>query len=133
MLRRLIAKRILGVVFVTRGGDSADDPLQGVRDALAVGWSIILFPEGTRSLTGEIAPFRSGLYRLSQEFPGVRLIPVYLSGFMRAMPKGRFLPVPINCDVSFGDPLSGTSALPKDEFLAVARSAVINLQHCVQG
>lgn len=130
--RRFIANRVLGVVYVTRKGEG-EDPLQLVRDALASGWSIIIFPEGTRSQTGEIGPFKSGLYWLSREFPQVQLVPVHLSDLMRAMPKGKLLPVPINCSVSFGDAVPGATQLDKEAFLTMARDAVIKLQNSVRG
>jgi 1-acyl-sn-glycerol-3-phosphate acyltransferase len=131
-MRRFIANRVLGVVYVTRKGEG-EDPLQLVREALASGWSIIIFPEGTRSQTGEIGPFKSGLYWLSHEFPEVKLVPVHLSDLMRAMPKGKLLPVPINCSVSFGDAVPGAAQLDKEAFLTTARDAVIKLQNSVRG
>ncbi|WP_321813019.1 MULTISPECIES: lysophospholipid acyltransferase family protein [unclassified Paraburkholderia] len=132
-MRRFIANRVLGVVYVTRKSAEGEDPLQLVRDALASGWSIIIFPEGTRSQNGEIGPFKSGLYWLSREFPEVQLVPVHLSDLMRAMPKGKLLPVPINCSVSFGDAVPGAAELDKETFLATARDAVIKLQNSVRG
>jgi 1-acyl-sn-glycerol-3-phosphate acyltransferase len=98
-----------------------------------MGWSIIIFPEGTRSQTGEIGPFKSGLYWLSREFPEVQLVPVHLSDLMRAMPRGKLLPVPINCSVSFGDAVPGAAQFDKEAFLTMARDAVIKLQNSVRG
>ncbi|WP_322028435.1 lysophospholipid acyltransferase family protein [Paraburkholderia sp. J76] len=132
--RRFIANRVLRVVYVNRQGTASDDdPLRLVRTALTAGWSIIIFPEGTRSLDGEIGPFKSGLFWLSREFPEARLVPVYLSNLMRAMPKGKLVPVPLNCDVSFGDPVPGATGLDKDVFIAQARGALVNLQDSVRG
>lgn len=131
-IRRFIANRVLRVVYVARQGAEGEDPLQAVRAALAAGWSIIIFPEGTRSQSGEIGPFKSGLYWLSSEFREVQLVPVYLSDLMRAMPKGKFLPVPINCQVSFGEPVPTARKHTRDEFLTAARDAVVHLQTSVR-
>lgn len=120
-LRRFVANRVLNVVYVTRHAAAGEDPLESVREALASGSSIIIFPEGLRNQSGEIGPFKSGLYWLSREFPGVSVVPVYLSGLLRAMPKGRLLPVPINCQVAFGDAIPGASAFEKNEFIEMAR------------
>ena len=49
----------------------------------------IVFPEGTRSLMGEVGPFKSGLYHLSRARPDVELVPVYLENLNRILPKGR--------------------------------------------
>ncbi|HEX7683778.1 MAG TPA: lysophospholipid acyltransferase family protein [Trinickia sp.] len=131
--RRFIAHRVLDVVFVERKHEGGGDPLERVKEALAAGSSLIIFPEGTRSLTGEIGPFKSGLYWLSKQFPDVALVPVHLSNLARAMPKGALLPVPISCHVSFGEEIARATNDNKDAFLAEARDAVVRLQHIVKG
>ncbi|HKR43390.1 MAG TPA: lysophospholipid acyltransferase family protein [Paraburkholderia sp.] len=134
--RRFIATHVLRVVFVERKHESGSDPLELVKDALGAGFSIILFPEGTRSLTGEIGPFKTGLYWLSAQFPYVALVPVHLSNLARAMPKGKLLPVPITCQVSFGNEIvraDADNSDDKDAFLERARDAVVNLQDSAQG
>lgn len=55
------------------------------------GWSILIYPEGTRSLTGEIAPFKSGVGLLSVEL-GVPILPIRLMGMEKILPKGRAIP-----------------------------------------
>lgn len=65
---------------------------------------LILFPEGTRSVTGQIAAFKRGGGMLSFKL-GIPLVPVYIDGTGRAMPKGRFLPVPRRIRVSIGVPV----------------------------
>lgn len=131
--RRFVATRILGVVFVERKRESEGDPLKLVKEALAAGWSLIIFPEGTRSASGEIAPFKSGIYWLSHQFPEVALRPVHLSNLARAMPKGKLLPVPFACQVSFGDEIPRAQSGNKEAFLDEARNAVVSLQNTVLG
>jgi 1-acyl-sn-glycerol-3-phosphate acyltransferase len=65
----------------------------------------LLYPEGTRSKTGEIGPFRSGVGRLIAEFPGTPVIPTYVGGTNRVMPKGKVVPRPYRVTVRFGEPL----------------------------
>ncbi|RDV00031.1 lysophospholipid acyltransferase family protein [Trinickia dinghuensis] len=132
-VRRFIANRILNVVFVERKHESGGDPLERVKDALTYGSSLILFPEGTRSLTGEVGPFKSGIYWLSLQFPDVSLVPVHLSNLARAMPKGAVLPVPISCHVSFGTEIARATSDNKEAFLTEARDAVVRLQNTVKG
>ena len=77
---------------------------------------------------GEIAdPFKSGLYHLAREFPDVELVPVYLENLHRAMPKGTFIPLPMNCTVRFGAPMEKITDEPKAAFLARARQHVVDL------
>ncbi len=57
------------------------------------GTVLIIFPEGTRSRTGEIQPFKPGIGALLTEGE-VSVLPCYLEGAFRAWPKGRRLPRP---------------------------------------
>lgn len=68
------------------------------------GWSLLVFPEGTRSLNGEIAPFRSGIGLMALEL-GVPVVPVRVRGTYESLPKGQFWPRAGRISVSFGAPL----------------------------
>jgi 1-acyl-sn-glycerol-3-phosphate acyltransferase len=125
-LRNYIATRGFGAVLIDRTrGES--DPLDPLRASLHDGDSLIIFPEGTRGQGAVPAPFRSGLFRLAGEFPGVELVPVYLDNLHRSLPKGALLPVPVVCTVRFGAPLKLLAGEAREAFLARARDAVIAL------
>lgn len=127
-IRGQIAREELNVVMVDRSRDDPNaDPLEPLRDALEHGFSLIIFPEGTRAAQSRPGPFKSGLYHLATEFPQVELIPVYIENLHRSMPKGAIVPVPIICTVRFGAPLGRRAEEDKDAFLARARDAVIEL------
>ncbi len=127
-IRGQIAREELNVVMVDRSRDDPNaDPLEPLRDALEHGFSLIIFPEGTRAAQSRPGPFKSGLYHLANEFPQVELIPVYIENLHRSMPKGAIVPVPIICTVRFGAPLGRRAGEDKDAFLARARDAVIEL------
>tara|TARA_B100000686_G_scaffold333087_1_gene398622 strand:- start:1067 stop:1798 length:732 start_codon:yes stop_codon:yes gene_type:complete len=49
--------------------------------------SIIIYPEGTRSETGEMAPMKKGAAMIATEL-GLPIVPVYINGTHRAYPKG---------------------------------------------
>jgi len=89
--------------------------------------SLILFPEGTRNLEEGLLPFKSGLYRLGLACPDVELVPVWIANLNRVMPKGRSLPLPLLCSVSFGAPMSIEKDEDKDAFLQRARLALLEL------
>ncbi|GMV58951.1 MAG: 1-acyl-sn-glycerol-3-phosphate acyltransferase [Betaproteobacteria bacterium] len=127
-LRTQIARDELNVVMIDRAREDPEaDPLDPLRDALEHGFSLIIFPEGTRVAQPLPGPFKSGLYRLATEFPQVELIPVYLENLHRSMPKGALLPVPIICTVRFGAPIALREGESKEQFLERARDAVIAL------
>lgn len=120
-----LARGTLKAVLVDRAG--AADPLAPLRATLEKGESLIIFPEGTRRDDPAPGPFRSGLFHLAREFPGVELIPVYLENPGRAFPKGAPFPVPIACAVRFGAPLTLAGEETKAAFLERARAAVAAL------
>ena len=128
-LRRFIINRVFHGVLVDRERrDPAIDPLQPMLDALDDGHSLIMFPEGTRNLAEEgLLPFKGGLYRLGLARPDVELVPVWIANLNRVMPKGRTLPLPLLCTVSFGAPLSIDENEDKDAFLTRARQALLEL------
>ncbi len=122
-----IARNLLDVVLIDRNREGDGDPLGPVREALRLGHSIIIFPEGTRSAELLPQPFKSGLYRLAIEFPHIDLCPVYLENLQRIMPKGAIWPVPLICKVHFGAMTTVGENETKVDFLKRARDAVIEL------
>ncbi len=133
-VKRYIATRALGAVLIDRSHqDPNADPLDPLREALRLGDSLIIFPEGTRGTNAIPARFRTGLYKLGSEFPAVELIPVYLDNLHRALPKGANFPVPMVCTVRFGSPLTRRESEVRDEFLERARIAVIALSDASPG
>ncbi|MCU1482472.1 MAG: 1-acyl-sn-glycerol-3-phosphate acyltransferase [Subtercola sp.] len=73
---------------------------------LSRGVPLLVFPEGTRSKDGTIAPFKAGAAALCMK-AGIPCIPMALVGATEAMPRGRNWPVPGRPPVyvAFGDPL----------------------------
>lgn len=85
-----------------RGGQ---DPLRHLSRALREGYVLLMYPEGTRSKDGTLQIFRPGIGRLIAEFPGTPVVPTYISGTARVMPKGVLVPRPIKVTVRFGEPV----------------------------
>lgn len=123
-LRRFIAEKVLRAVLIDRKPEPGSQPLLPLEELLRDGKSILIFPEGTRADGEEIAPFKSGIYRLALSFPDVELVPVYLDNLRRILPKGSWLVVPITCTARFGAPLHVEPGEEKDAFLERARAAV---------
>ena len=75
---------------IERGGVGLSDT---PRKLLADGWSLLIFPEGTRSPDGWTRRFRLGAAYLAAT-AGVPVVPVALVGSFAAMPRGRSWPKP---------------------------------------
>ena len=71
---------------------------------LGSGWSLLIFPEGTRSPSGELGTVRSGAAVLASQL-GVPVLPIYVHGLARVMPKGSTAPLPGGIVVDIGEPI----------------------------
>ena len=133
-LRRHLADKVFRAILIERAGPTsspatATQSIQHIAFGMGDDKSIIVFPEGTRSMDGEVKPFKSGLYHLCRMKPGLELLPVYLANMNRILPKGEVLPVPLIGRVIFGAPMWMESNEDKAEFLNRAREAVLALQN----
>ena len=78
---------LAGDIPVKRGfGPSAVEAMERCRDTLRKRVSVLIFPEGTRSKTADLLPFKDGAFRLAIE-AGVPILPLALSGTGTALPK----------------------------------------------
>ena len=66
--------------------------------------NIIMFPEGTRSLSGEMQGFKKGPAIISHELK-VPILPAHINGTYQAMPKGRGIVKPCKIYVKIGEPI----------------------------
>lgn len=72
---------------------------------------LIIFPEGTRSSTGELGPFKPGIGHLVSGTP-VPVIPCLISGAHTSWPRGRFLPFPSPIRITIGSPVDFSVLAP---------------------
>lgn len=96
--------------------------------AIGTRYSLIIFPEGSRNVTGDLGEFKSGLYYLGKKRPDLELIPVYIDNVNRVLPRGEFLPVPLLSCITIGGPIWLEKGENKVEFLQRAREAVRRLK-----
>jgi 1-acyl-sn-glycerol-3-phosphate acyltransferase len=79
------------------------------------GWSILIFPEGVRSATGHIKPFRGGVGMIASRL-GVPVVPVRLDGLDLVLPPNAHMVRPGRARIAFGAPLR----LRGDDYAALA-------------
>lgn len=124
-VRRYVAIRVFRAVLVQRkGARDAGNPVHKMSEALEAGESLIIFPEGTRNMGDDLLPFKSGIYHLAKLHPAAELVPVWIENLGRVMPKGTFIPAPLLCTLTFGEPLHLQTDETRDDFLMRARDAL---------
>jgi 1-acyl-sn-glycerol-3-phosphate acyltransferase len=133
-VRRYLSSRVFRAILIERAGATsspatATRSIEQIAEGMGDERSIIVFPEGTRSLDGEVKPFKSGLYHLCRIKPGLELVPVYLAHMHRILPKGELLPVPLLGRVIFGAPMKLQPGEEKAAFLTRARDHLLALRH----
>ena len=79
---------IAGYIPLIRGDQkSGKEAIDRARRCLKKGVSVLFFPEGTRSLNGEIQAFKVGAFKLASEL-GVPVVPLVIDGTRNLIPKG---------------------------------------------
>jgi 1-acyl-sn-glycerol-3-phosphate acyltransferase len=120
-----------GFVAVDRGDrEKALASIARGAQSLRAGNSFLIFPEGTRSRTGELLPFKKGGFIMAIRAQ-VPVVPVAISGGRAAMRKGSPIVRPVHVTVRIGRPVptAGMGIDDRDRLIARVRQEVQNLLH----
>jgi len=120
---------LAGFVPLQRGNREQSLPaIERAADALRDGNSFLIFPEGTRSRSGALLPFKKGgfIMALKAQAP---VVPVAIDGAQAAMRKGSPWIHPVTITVSFGPPIetAGLTLDARDTLTATTRAEVERL------
>ena len=106
--------QMAGDIKLIRGKrESAIDAINQCRDRLGKKVSIMIFPEGTRSRTWEMLPFKDGAFRLAIE-AGAPILPIAVTGTRNAMAKGTFRFLPARAIAQLLEPIETTGLTLRD-------------------
>jgi 1-acyl-sn-glycerol-3-phosphate acyltransferase len=120
---------LAGFVPLERGNrDQSLPAIERAAGDLRDGNSFLIFPEGTRSRTGELLPFKKGgfIMAIKGQAP---IVPVAVKGAREAMRKGSPIIQPVRVRVRFGEPVetAGLTMDDRDALMATVRSRVAAL------
>ena len=85
---------VAGHIFVDLSNPRAAlQSVELVKKELVDGISTVIFPEGTRTKTGEMGRFKQGAFKIAMDL-NLPVVPISLSGFYQAMPRNQFFVTP---------------------------------------
>lgn len=118
--------RVGGFIPVPRAQkDAAMVAIDQAAASIRSGNSFLIFPEGTRSRTAELLPFKKGgfIMAIKAQAP---IVPVAISGGRDAMRRGSAIVRPVKVDVRIGEPVptKGMSVADRDAVIAVVRERI---------
>ena len=120
---------LAGFVPLERGNREQSLPaIECAAEALREGHSFLIFPEGTRSRTGELLPFKKGGFIMAVKGQAP-IVPVAIVGARDAMRKGSLIIRPVRVTVSFGAPVptTGLTLEDREPLISAVRGAVATL------
>lgn len=115
--------------FPARRGQADVEAMREALHRLSMGELLLIFPEGTRTSTGEIGPMRAGMCALGAR-AAVPVIPTVIEGAFRAWPRTRRIFGPGRINVVYGKPLvvQGTARRDYEEGMELVRHQMLELQ-----
>lgn len=118
---------LAGTVFVERGNRaSSEQAVNQLTLTLKTGRSVLVFPEGTRSLDGSVQAFKKGAFHLAKA-GGACIVPMHIQGTHDRLPPNAwmFKPSKTPIRIRVGEPFSSEKST--DELLTEARQRVLEL------
>jgi 1-acyl-sn-glycerol-3-phosphate acyltransferase len=113
-----------GVIFIDRG--NRERSLRSIRDAaqqIRNGKNVVIFPEGTRSRTGDMLPFKKGGFALAQE-AGVPIVPMATVGGFRVLASGSLRIRPGRYTLLIGEPVHPSNHEDRDSLMKEVRRRI---------
>ena len=101
---RFVALRLLRIIPISRKGGFRE-ALKEISSALERREIVLFYPEGSRGEPEVMSEFKAGIGLIAERYPAVPIVPIFLRGLGRSLPKGDPIFVPFFCDVVVGLPL----------------------------
>ena len=114
-----------GHIFIDRRNTKAAlESLKEVEKQLVNGVCTVIFPEGTRSLNGEVGRFKRGAFQIAWDL-GLPIIPLSLDGCYEVLPKGKPFVYHAPVHMHIGEPIDLKQFSNPNEAIEAVRNAVI--------
>jgi 1-acyl-sn-glycerol-3-phosphate acyltransferase len=122
------AAKMAGTIFIDRSNrERAINSLHQAAAEIRGGKSVVIFPEGTRTRTGQLLPFKKGGFVMAEE-AGVQIVPLATVGGRTMLPPGAVHIRPGRYVVAFGAPVDPKGFHSRDALIAEVRRRIVDLQ-----
>ena len=101
-LKAALSNYFVNTLLISRS--QASSAIRQMQKALDDGYSLIIYPEGTRGNPDEEQELKPGIALLLSLCPHIKYIPAYMKGIGKAMPKNDSLIIPYNSSLKYGQP-----------------------------
>ncbi|MCC5929331.1 MAG: 1-acyl-sn-glycerol-3-phosphate acyltransferase [Cyclobacteriaceae bacterium] len=122
------ASEKVGHIFLDRSNTKAAvDSIKAAREKIKGGTSIVVFPEGTRNITGETGRFKKGAFMLAIDLK-LPIVPLSIKGTDKILPADTFDLFPGKASITIHPPVSTDAydATNVDELITICREVVVS-------
>ena len=113
----------LGFIFVENTPSGAIRVVKDCEKAIANGYHIFMFPEGSRTLTGHLDKLRKGAFRVATEM-GAPIVPAKISGGYEILKRGTYLPKWGRLELQFFPALETTEGASIEELMQKVKECI---------
>ena len=106
-LKAKLSRFFINALLINRQSkakEGTNPALDKLLHAIDEGYSLILFPEGSRGEPEQMSKMKTGIARLLAQKPGLKYVPVFMTGMGTSLPKGGLVVLPYNATLQFGKP-----------------------------
>ena len=122
------AAKMAGTIFIDRSNrERAVNSLHQAAAEIRGGKSVVIFPEGTRTRSGQLLPFKKGGFAMAEE-AGVQIVPLATVGGRRMLPPGAVHVRPGRYVVAFGAPVDPKAFATREALITEVRKRITDLR-----
>ena len=122
------AAMVAGTIFIDRNSRAGSiKSIRKIVSKIRNGKSVVIFPEGTRTRTGQLLPFKKGGFVIAKE-AGMRIVPIAAMGGHEVLPVGAIRIRPGQYTVAFSAPISPNAFNSTANLMAEVRSQILAMQ-----